>query len=242
MATGVALALVIGVVTAYRVSIGIPPELESRAYEVGIASAAMLVDSPNSQVVDLSGGQAPADVPSLLGRAQLLASLIVTSPLKERIARRAGVDAASMSASVLGAAPISIDATSPFTPETDGPRATILTVSLSAELPIIDVDAQASTAAAAARMSTAAVEELGAYLNDVASRENVSGARRLVVRPLGQARSATAARGPGRTFALIAAVGFLVVWCAGIVIGSAMGREWRQAEAEDFGGIRSRLS
>ena len=39
--------------TAYRISLA-PPKLESRQYHVGVASARVLVDTPDSQVVDLN--------------------------------------------------------------------------------------------------------------------------------------------------------------------------------------------
>ena len=49
---GAALAIALGLMTAYKVSLA-PPKLESRQYRVGVASARMLIDTPDSQVVDL---------------------------------------------------------------------------------------------------------------------------------------------------------------------------------------------
>ena len=63
--------------TAYRISLA-PPKLESRQYHVGVASARVLVDTPDSQVVDLN----PKGADALSSRASLLANLMASSPVK----------------------------------------------------------------------------------------------------------------------------------------------------------------
>jgi hypothetical protein len=232
VAVGLALALVIGIVMVYRVTLGFPPRFESRQYKVGIASAEVLVDSPSSQVVDLSGGKVATDVNTLTGRARLLANLMATSPLKDQIARRAGIDPRSLTASVPtlnGPAP----APSPLTSGTKSPRANILTVSFQEELPIITAAGQASNPETAARISSAAVSELGVYLTSVAANQKVPYASQLVISRLGPARSATVVRGPGRNLSVVAALVFFALWCAGIVVGSRLARDWRQAAADE---------
>jgi hypothetical protein len=238
VSVGVALALIIGTVMVYRVSIGFPPRFESRQYKVGVASAELLVDSPSSQVVDLSGGRVATDVNALTGRARLLANLMATSPLKDQIARRAGIDPRTFTASVPtlnGPAP----APSPLSPATKSPWANSLTVSFDEELPIITAAGQASTPATAARISTAAVDQLRSYLQSVAAIQRVPNAHQLVISPLGRARSGVVDHGPPRIFALAAAIVILAVWCAGIVLLSRLAREWRQAAAEEQLGERN---
>jgi hypothetical protein len=232
VAVGLALALVIGIVMVYRVTVGFPPRFESRQYKVGIASAEVLVDSPSSQVVDLSGGKVATDVNALTGRARLLANLMATSPLKDQIARRAGIDPRTLVASVPtlnGPAP----APSPLTTDAKSPRANILTVSFNEELPIITAAAQAPNPTTAARISSAAVGELGVYLTSVAANQKVPDASKLVISPLGPARSAAVVRGPGRILAVIALVVFFALWCVGIVLCSRLARDWRQAAAAE---------
>ena len=82
---GAILALAIALMTAYRISLA-PPKLESRQYHVGVASARVLVDTPDSQVVDLN----PKGADALSSRASLLANLMASSPVKTIIARDAG--------------------------------------------------------------------------------------------------------------------------------------------------------
>src|SRR3954463_14961523 len=75
-------ALLVGVWVSYKL-----PSFESRKYEVGVATAKILVDTPSSQVVEI----APKGSDSLGVRANLLASLMVDGVVKDAIARRAGL-------------------------------------------------------------------------------------------------------------------------------------------------------
>ena len=71
LVVGVAIvAVLVGVAVMYKVSF--PPKLESRKYEVGVATSSILVDTPNSQVVEV----APKGSDTLGVRANLLASLM----------------------------------------------------------------------------------------------------------------------------------------------------------------------
>src|SRR5262245_48327480 len=80
---GVFLALTAAVLVMYRVSFDPMPSLASRDYEVGVASAAVLIDSKSSQAVDLGTAEVRVDVGSLSARAKLLANLLVTRPLRD---------------------------------------------------------------------------------------------------------------------------------------------------------------
>jgi hypothetical protein len=239
------LSLVVGILMTYRVSA--PLSLESRQYEVGIASARALVDTPSSQVVDLGGGTG-ADVGTLSARANLLASLMTSSPIKDDIARRAdipiellvtpatpsvGVAAADASRNVTGAVVTA-----------DDPGAYVLRSSVptlqSGEIPILAVDAQAPDAAGAAKLADQAVAVLRSHLENVAGSEAVPHKRRVTVRQLGPARSATEVRGPSRLAALAAALLAFVGGCGAILGILHLRRGWRQAsqldsfEAEPF--------
>src|SRR3954470_17024379 len=79
------IALLAGIAVVYQISF--PPKLESRKYDVGVATARILVDTPASQVVDV----APKGSDTLGVRANLLANLMVDGEVKTVIARRAGL-------------------------------------------------------------------------------------------------------------------------------------------------------
>src|SRR5215210_5369269 len=77
------MAVLVGCAFAYRISV--PPKLQSRSYEVGVATSRIFVDTPSSQVVEVS----PRGGDTLGTRAGLIASLMVDGTVKAAIARRA---------------------------------------------------------------------------------------------------------------------------------------------------------
>ena len=130
------LALLAGTALVYKISF--PPSLESRKYEIGLATARILVDTPSSQVVEV----APKGSESLGVRANLLASLMVDGVVEEAIAKRAGLAADKL----VG---VTETATEPA-PAAKPPsrRAFVLTTRVVAntsgeQLPIIELEAQA---------------------------------------------------------------------------------------------------
>src|SRR3954452_1378300 len=80
-------AIAVGVGVLFKVSY--PLKVESRRHEVGVATARILVDTPHSQVVEIS----PKGSDSLGTRANLLSTLMVDGVVKTAIARRAGLQA-----------------------------------------------------------------------------------------------------------------------------------------------------
>ena len=239
---GLAYAVVVVILMSYRVALSPSLKIESRQYDAGIAATDVLVDSPNSQVVDVGGGSADVegatiDLVGLSTRARLLASLMSSSPLKDRIASAAGIKTDKL----IVIAPTGDALTPRETPGTNtsvkaGDRdANVLGLFVDETLPILTMRVQAPDAATAKRLATSAVSELGVYLKAVASADNVPDARQLVVEPLGKATSATVVKGPRRLFALLVGLLVLAVWCAGTVMFPRVVRMWRdaaRAEAE----------
>lgn len=235
VAVGLLVAIVAGTAISYRVSLA-PPRLESREYQVGVATVDVLVDSGLSQVADLGGGELRTDLASLGTRAQLLANLLAAGLLRERIAARAGIDPRRLRARVLAA---STDAAPQKPAALDGPigpRATTLTVSVRDLVPIITIDAQAPDPATAERIVTAATTELESF-QQVVSPRHVPHARRLVIKTLGRTRAATSVHGPRRIHGLIASVLIFGLWCAAIVFNQPIARRWREAahHEDDYG-------
>ena len=75
-------AVLVGLAVAFKL-----PSLESRKYDVGIATARVLVDTPSSQVVKV----APKGSDALGVRANLIANLMVEGDVKAAIAQKAGI-------------------------------------------------------------------------------------------------------------------------------------------------------
>jgi hypothetical protein len=241
---GIAYALLVVVLMTYRVSFGIPPKIESRQYTAGIAASDVLVDSPNSQIVDVGGGNADVegatiDLGGLSTRARLLANLMSSSPLKDNIAKAAGIRADHL----IVIAPTGDDLTpQPTSSSTTvkvkmGDRdATVLGLFVDETLPILTMRVQAPAPETAELLATSAVKELREYLKSVASADKVPDARQLVIEPLGPATSAPVVKGPRRLFAILAGLFVIVLWCVATVMIPRFARTWRdaaRAEAEE---------
>lgn len=236
VAVGLVVSLVLGLLVVYRIGLGVPPSFTSRQYDIGVASAEALVDSPSSQVADLGGGPVRTDVVALTARARLLANVMTTSPLKDQIARRAGIDPVTFSASVPSLGP---DAAKPQSVSNGptNPRGNVMTVYFNETLPIITADVQATDAALAARIATAAVQELGTYLKSIAAEDKVPNPRQLVIDELGPARYATQTEGPRPLSGFGAFLLIFGVWCAALLVTSRLVERWREAAAAEASGV-----
>mgnify|MGYP001394864908 CR=1 FL=1 len=204
------MAIAAGIFVLYEI-----PSMESRKYTVGVASARILVDTPASQVVDLS----PEGSDSLGARTALLANLMVDGEIKNAIARQAGMQPDDF----IGVNP---DAGLPAAFDGAPPRdKTVLStevtmVSNSAWLPIIQVDTQAPKRADAERLANAAVVGLMRYLDTKAAAEAIPGAKRLRVSGVGVAEARDELRGPSLALAIAAGLGLFGLGCA-LLIGIA---------------------
>jgi hypothetical protein len=221
-------ALLAGTAVLYKISW--PLELETRKYAVGVATTSILIDTPSSQVVEI----APKGSDTLGVRANLIASLMIDGTVKATIARNAGLDPDDL---------VGISTSAQDSGATAGPvsrRAPVLTTRVvtdndGSELPIIQVEAQASDARAAERLAGAAVVGLRAYLDSKAAAQQIPNAKRLQVTGLGQAQARTAARGP-KDFLAVAAVLFVFgLGCASLLTVRALVRGWRAAAAQERG-------
>ncbi len=212
-----------------------PTKFQSRQYDVGVASATALVDTPSSQVVDL-GGETGKDVGSLTARATLLASLMTSAPLKDEIAKAAGVNPrllvtpgpeASGPGASSAAAPVSDSSV-----KLGDRRAYVLKASVpvlqDSQIPVIAISTQAPDATAAARLANQSVAVLKRHLDTVAGSESVPIDRRLVIKQLGPAAAATERKGPGMVLGIIGMILVFGLGIATILGGSWFVRTWRE--------------
>jgi hypothetical protein len=219
------LSVSVGIVAAYRVSF--PPALETRKYELGIATARLLVDTPDSQVVEVS----PKGSDTLGVRASLLASLMVEGVIKNVIAQRAGLRPAQLEG-------IS-ESSSETTPVTDpeNPRGYELTTRVlstsDGALPIIEVQGQAPDGARAARLADAAVTGLRDYLDSKAVVEGVASGNRLQVTGLGRAQARDVVRGPRLAMAIAAAVFLFAAGCTILLLLSSLAHDWNATAGDE---------
>ena len=222
-------AVMLGWVLAYEISF--PPK--SRSYTVGVATTRILVDTPASQVVDIS----PKGSETLGSRASLLANLMVQGEVKAAIATRAGVAPNRLVAVSQAAArqPEAGARNAPLGPGSYSLTTGVVTNSDLVDLPMIQVETQAPTPRLALRLATASVAGLGQYLDSKAASEQVPNSRRLQVRGLGSPQASEAARGTGRMMALAAAIFAFLAGCAAILVANAVARDWRTTGGPEHG-------
>jgi capsular polysaccharide biosynthesis protein len=221
-----ALALLAGIAVAYRVSF--PPKLESRKYEVGVATASIFLDTPSSQVVEVD----PKGSDSLGTRANLIASLMVDGEVKDAIARRAGLPPGQLVA-LTDPDPEQTPTQAPESAKSNVLHTHVVTNTVGAQLPIIEITAQSHDAQSAARLANAAVTGLRDYLDSKAALQRVPDAKRLKISGLGAPQASDVVRGPGTVLALAAAILVLLAGCASILAATALARSWREASEEE---------
>jgi hypothetical protein len=217
--------------------------VSSPSTKVGKAHAMALVDTPNSQVVDLGGADSAASIVTLSNRATLLTGLMTSSPLTEEIAARAGISPKTLIAvsavtqSTTGAPSSGVATTG--APSGLSPLANVLTATVpslsTGQVPIITVDTQSPTTTGAAKLADSSIQVLSDYLHSVAAQDKVPGGRRVIIRQLGPAVTSTTTNEPSKMVAFGAAVGVFLIGCALILGLSALKTGWRRAgEMEDL--------
>lgn len=216
-----AISLLIGYAIAFGHSF--PPQ--SRSYTVGMASARILVDTPNSQVVEV----APKGSETLGSRANVLANLMVDGEVKDAIARQAGLRSEQLVAGSISTG--GAEAEHPLDKRSFSLTTGVVLNSDMAELPIIRVEAQAPDTKRAIALADAAVSGLSDYLDSRANSQKIDSTRRLQVSGLGRAQGHEAARGTGKVAAIAAAIFVFVSGCVAILLISALVRGWRTAAA-----------
>jgi hypothetical protein len=218
-------AVLVGLMFTYTFSL--PPE--SRKHEVGTATGRILVDTPDSQVVDV----APRGSETLGARASLLANLMTEGEVKKAIARRADLSPDELVAGVESATPSTVLMDASRDPEAHLLVTRLVTNAAGEPLPIIEIEAQAPDAERAALIASSAVSGLRSYLDSKAVTEQVPDARRLEVAGLGAPQAVEEVRGPRLLVAFAVALFVFLVGCTGILVGSALARGWRPAFARD---------
>jgi hypothetical protein len=233
-----ALAVFAGVWSTHRVSL-FPPRLTPRALEMATASTHVVVDTPKSSVLDLR--QSTYNFESLRNRAVLLGNVIAGPTVRQAIARRAG-----LAPDVLRVqAPLTLEEAAP-PPESGNERHTSdilksndqyrLNIQANLSVPMLDIYAQAPTAASAALLANAAVDQLRAYLRRLADAQGTPAPDRIRLLQLGRAQGTVINKGVRWEVALLAFVLTFAFACASVLFLSRVRAGWRsQALLERVG-------
>ena len=229
---GVALALVLALFAALwsvkKVSV-FPPSVQSRSLEMAAAQTRVLVDSPKSAVLDLA--MSTSDIQSITNRSLLIANVMASAPVREYIARRAHVpaDVLQVASPVTPAFPRPL-ATNGNKPKTKdilrSPGEYRLSLTSNPTVPIVDVYAEAPTAAAAQQLANGAVDGMRDSLRDLGDSQQIPVNQRVDLEQLGRAKGGLIDRGVNVE---VAALSFLLVFAASslaVLFVSRVRRGW----------------
>jgi hypothetical protein len=218
---GALLALAVGVLASYRVSL-LPPGLQSRMASAGFARQRLLVDTPTSLIADARAKGAPA----IVIRTTILADQMEGDGVRAALAEKMGVPPGA----------IGVISSTTATPETESPLAKqaleatrpsepyVVSLGLEAGQPILTVLATAPDADAAAALARATTTSL------TAAARRASPARGAVrVERIGAAEVGSKQVGGGKKKAAIGVLLILAIWCSAIVLADGARRRRRRS-------------
>jgi hypothetical protein len=180
----IAIAVLAALLSAYKIG---PGGIQPRALGMSTAETQVLVDNPSTIVLDLKQGS--YQLQQMAQSATLLGNVLVSIPVQQDIARRAGIPASAL------------QTTAPATPQspqaltTPKPRATTdllasndqyrINVQANPTVPMLTVYTEAHSVAVAEALANAAVASLRAYVATV--DQSIPAAQRVNIYQLGRA-------------------------------------------------------
>jgi len=232
MKLGLAIAAIVGVLAAttvlFSVSI-LPPAVESNSLKLSSASTQVLVDTPDSALVDLR--QTTYDLTSLSNRGVLVGNVMASPQVREMIGRRAGIPARRITITP----PLTADHPRPLAGAENEPSITDLVASpgqpriaveASPTSPVLTIDAEASDPDVARRLADAAVVGTRDYLGQVADLEGTPAESRVKLIQLGPARSAVVDPGAPTEAAVLAFVVGFGLTCVAVLFVARVRSGW----------------
>jgi hypothetical protein len=236
---GVVLSLVLALIAAVwsvqKISL-FPPGLTPRSLEMATASTHVVIDTPKSALFDLR--QDTYTFEGLRNRAVLLGNVIASTEVRQNVADRAGLPVGRIVVQPpltreQSAPPADSEnrrATSDIVKSTDHYR---LNIQANPTVPVLDIYAQTPTAESAAILVNAAVDELRAYLVDLATEEQTPAAEQIRLIQLGDARGTIINEGVDYQIALLAFLVTFGVASATVIFTSRVRAGWRLAAAAE---------
>jgi hypothetical protein len=222
------LALLGAILSVSQINL-LPPRLTPRSLELAAASTQVVVDNPGAAAVDFHQGS--PELEALRNRALLVGNVIASAPVRQYIARRA-----HLAPGVLRIVP-------PRTPAEPRPLAEAgnkkrasdlfrstnqyrLDIQADPTVPVLDVLAQAPTAAAAASLANAAVDGARDYLKDLAVSERTPEMSQVRLTQLGRANGGVINNGVARQVALLSFMAVFAVSCTAFALLGRVRRGW----------------
>ena len=236
---GLIVAIAAAILSCYRVTFA-PLGLAPRALDMATATTHVLVDTPDSVMVDLRRNT--YSLQDLTNRAVVLGNVMTSSAVEAGIARRAHIPLARLRIE----APLTPEeAALPVTAQNQRKVTDILrsndqyrlNLQVDPVVPMLDIYAQTPSARTASALANGAVAELSAYLSSVAHSENTPTKDRLRLRQIGRARGVVINHGVQYQVAVLAFVLTILAWCATVLFVARVRRGWHVAVAAESPGV-----
>jgi hypothetical protein len=228
----VLVALAAAVLTVTRVSL-LPPKLEKRHLEVGVAATHVVLDSPIRTTI--SPTVFPQHADGLAKRADVMSEMLASPAVLHYVGRRAHIPADQIGALSRGTQAVPLALSEPGSEERASELAGSrkpyrLEIQARRAAPLLDIYAQGPSVASAERLANGAVDGLRDYLRVTAAHDPERAAAFPVLTQQGRARGAVANSGAGASMALLS---FIVVFAVALLAGLFATRRPRAPVAEE---------
>jgi hypothetical protein len=230
-----ALALLAAVWSVDRIGLA-PPSLTSRSLQMASATTHVVVDTPESTLLDLR--QSTYSFEALRNRAILLGNVIASTPVRQAIAHSAGipVDVLEVSAPRTPEQPRAVVGSGAERHTTDIVESTDqyrLSIQANPTVAVLDIYAQSPDARTSAALANAAVDALRGHLSDLARSERTPAGDRIRLMQLGRATGTVINGGVAWQAAILAFLVTFGVSCSTVVFASRVREGWRLAALAD---------
>ena len=231
---GIGIAIVLAFLSLYR-----PPSFKKSSLSAGVASSQVLVDAPQSPLGAFGGpGSPPID--SLMVRAGLYSRIIRSDPVKNKLAKRAGIPPSLIVTQGPQPAPGTAARQANNAGQSAGERANEVRIEGNAYrlyaatesgIPVVTISSQAPTAEEAVRLANAAAAAIIEYVQEIQVRQKVPDEFRVQINQLGPAQGGTINQAADSTTAVLIFVVAFFMWCLLVLVTPRVAASWREARA-----------
>lgn len=232
---GVGISIVLAALAAIwsidKVSL-FPPGLTPRALEMATAATHVVVDTPDSIMVDLR--ENTYTLQDLTNRAVVLGNVIASTAVKARIAETAHVPLPLLRIQapltpLETSLPVNADNNRKVTDILKSNDQYRIQINANPTVPMLDIYAQTPTAASAAALANAAVDQLKSYVAGLATTQDTPQKDRIRLVQLGRATGVVINPGVKSQVALLVFVLTFLASCATVTFIARVRAGWRLA-------------
>ena len=226
-------ALLAAVLSVYNIS---PSGLTPRSLEMATATTHVVVDTPESIMTDLR--ENTYSIGSLVNRAVVLGNVIASTSVEEKIAQEAHIPGALLRIQ----APLTAQQSAlPVNSQNQRQITDIIRlndqyriqINANPTVPMLDIYAQAPTAASAAGLANAAVDQLKTYVANLATRQGTPPKEQTRLVQLGRATGTVINPGIKYQVAVLAFILTFLASCATVVFVARVRAGWRVASLSE---------